>query len=156
MNLDNDRPRMHQETYSASCWLCSSHFHHFRGSASRTDNWQWVKGTLEHGVFEIGPDQATVEVTAPLWCGLQLRSASPLPTRAETETWQEALRGFWDRKSYSENPATNWKAFSSVTVSNDGIYGKDAAYSWLSSSVRTDYVGECFRFFPFSQLMKPN
>lgn len=42
-----------------------------------------------------------------VWPGA--KSASPLPTRAETDTWQEALWGSQDRKSFSENPVTNEK-----------------------------------------------
>lgn len=42
-------------------------------------------------VFGFGPDRATVKITVVLRCGLEAQSASPLPTRAETETWQEAL-----------------------------------------------------------------
>lgn len=59
--------------------------------------------------LETGPDPATVEIMVVLWCGQQLRVQAILPTRTETETWQEALRSFGDRKSCSVNPATNEK-----------------------------------------------
>lgn len=64
-----------------------------------------------HGVCNLGPDLATAEIMAAaavVWPAA--KSVSPLPMRAETETWWEAFRGFGDRKSCSENPASNESA----------------------------------------------
>lgn len=78
---------------------------------------------------EIGLDQATVEIMAALRCGLQLR------VRA---LFQQGLKRIHGRKNYGAFEIENLvlkillqkrKAFSSVIVPKDGIYGKGTAYS---------------------------
>lgn len=64
---------------------------------------------LLRGVLEIGPDQATVKITAALWWRPNAKQREPFANKGWNRDMAGSIKGFRDRQSGSGNPATNEK-----------------------------------------------